>query len=207
MKIIQNKSINLDLSNKCSLKCPACQRQLHYDGKNIPGNEMSLDDWDKLTDYFNNISLCGQVSDPTHHSDLYSLVKIALNKDVRLSISVAASFRSPAYFNRLFLLTQGRKVEWIFGIDGLPKDSCKYRINQDGEKLYKIMKMCSSLGNKTIWQHIVFNYNENTIEECKKLASDIGVTFRLMFSPRWEGENIKYKPTNEKYFLTRDLRY
>ena len=31
------------------------------------------------------------------------------------------------------------KANWIFGIDGMPEESKQYRVNQDGEKLFKIM--------------------------------------------------------------------
>ena len=109
------KEINLDVTNVCSLKCPGCARQKDWNGKPIPGEELDIKSWEKITDYFDRIYLCGQVSDPTHHNKFFTLLKIALRKNVALRISVAASFRSESWFTRAFLLTKGHNVEWVFG--------------------------------------------------------------------------------------------
>jgi MoaA/NifB/PqqE/SkfB family radical SAM enzyme len=199
-----NKSINLDLTNKCSLKCPGCARQSFYEGKNIPGCDIDIESWEKITDYFDKILLCGQVSDPTFHNDFFNLLKIAMRKNVSLVISVAASFRPQSWFTRAFLMTKDHDVEWIFGIDGLPADSSKYRVNQDGEKLFNIMKRCASMGNKTTWQYIVFNYNEKDIDTCMSMAKAMNIKFKKIISSRWV--NIEYlKPESEHNYLTRDF--
>ena len=65
---------------------------------------------------------------------------MCVKKSKRVVLSVAATHRSLAWFRRLFLLTINKNVLWEFAIDGLPKDSHKYRINQDGQKLFEIMK-------------------------------------------------------------------
>ena len=117
--ITLKKSINLDLTHKCSLRCPGCTRQNFYNSKNIPGSDIDIESWEKITDYFDKIYLCGQISDPTHHDDFFNLLKIALRKNVSLVISVAASFRSQSWFTRAFLITKNHNVEWVFGIDGL----------------------------------------------------------------------------------------
>ena len=85
----------------------------------------------------------------------------------------------------------GKNVEWIFAIDGLPKDSNKYRINQDGEKLYDIMLRCASFGVNTQWQYIVFNYNEKDVETCKSIAHQHGIKFMQITSGRWGTEVLK----------------
>ena len=202
--VTPRKKINLDVTNVCSLKCPGCTRQKDYKNKPLPGEELDIESWEKITDYFDRIYLCGQVSDPTHHNNFFTLLKIALRKNVALRISVAASFRSESWFTRAFLLTKGHNVEWVFGIDGLPADSHKYRINQDGEKLYSIMKKCASMGHKTFWQYIVFNYNEKDIDTCVSMAKDINVTFQEILSSRWEGIE-HYKPTSVSNSLERPI--
>ena len=95
----------------------------------------------------------------------------------------------------------------VYPIDGLPK-SHKYRINQDGQKLFNIMKRCASMGNKVIWQYIVFNYNEDDIDTCRSMAKDINVTFKKLVSSRWGGIE-HYKPTSRTLLRTsyRNRRY
>ena len=44
-----------------------------------------------------------------------------------------------------------------------------YRVNQDGEKLFKIMlKAKEYLTKSPSWQYIVFSYNEHNIEKAKE---------------------------------------
>ena len=200
--ITLKKEINIDVINVCSLKCPGCSRQKDFNVKPISGEELDIKSWEMITDYFDNIIMCGQISDPTFHNNFHTLLEIALRKNVGLRISVAASFRSESWFTKAFLLTKGHDVEWVFSIDGLPSDSHKYRINQDGEKLFKMMKICAAIGNKVTWQYIPFSYNENDIDTCMKMAKDINVTFKKLISSRWRYiEHLR--PKDESLSLNR----
>ena len=80
-------------------------------------------------------------------------------------------------------------AKWRFSIDGLPKDSHKYRINQDGEKLFRVMKKCARImKNKPLWQYIVFNYNENDIETNEQIKKkNLGHAY-LFSGPRGVGK-------------------
>jgi len=198
------KQINLDITNKCALACPACDRQsLIRNKQRIDGKDISVESFRKIVDYFDHLIFCGQVSDPTHHDNFKDLLKLCVVTNKRVTVNVASTIRDIGWFTRCFLLSKGRNIEWIFGIDGLPKDSHKYRINQDGEKLYEIMKRGSRLGVQCTWQCIVFNYNENDISECEKMAKDINVKFRTILSSRWKGEMKIYKPSNQENFISR----
>ena len=90
------------------------------------------------------------------------------------------------------------KARWTFGIDGLPDESCLYRINQDGEKLFKIMKTCREMGLETKWQYIIFKYNQDHIEQAKQLAKDIDVVFELVYSGRFSSVTDPYRPTKNE---------
>ena len=199
------KRINIETTTRCTLKCPACVRQ-HYYTKNkrpILGTDISLKSLDVITDYYDNIGFCGNFSDPTTHPDLYSLLKMCIKKSKRTSISVASTHRSLGWFRRHFLLTRNKDVIWEFAIDGLPKDSHKYRINQDGEKLFDIMRVGRQLGCQVVWKYIVFNYNEDSIEEAYRLANSINVRLDIIKSVRWEDDMVKYKPKKEENYITR----
>ena len=53
-----------------------------------------------------------------------------------------------------------------------------------------------------VWQYIVFSYNEDNIEEAKKMARRAGVTFLLLQSSRWNSENDPLRPS-EKYNMSK----
>ena len=93
------------------------------------------------------------------------------------------------------------KHRWIFGLDGLPKDSHKYRVNQNGNLVWEQMKIGAKNGNEIMWQYIVFSYNENDIEEAKSMAKDNNIIFRLIESSRWFGEDDSLRPS--KHFINR----
>jgi len=181
------KNINLDISNKCSNKCSGCARQepgFNNIGRDITEKEMHI-----ISDYFDIISFCGQASDPTNHPNFLNLLKICTRKNKKIQIHVSASHQSNYWWNKAFLISKNKNVVWYFGIDGLPKDSNKYRVNQNGEKLFEKMITCSKFGIKTIWQYIVFNYNQNDIEICKEIASKNNIYFALIKSCRFNYTN------------------
>ena len=58
-------------------------------------------------------------------------------------------------------------------------------------------------GITTKWQYLIFRYNENNIEEAKKMALDNGIIFELNRSSRCY-EDDPYKPLNPDYWLDRE---
>ena len=196
-EFIKRDSINLDTTHRCSLLCPNCARQWDYvnRGKKVPGVDVPMNSFNKLIKYFNHINFEGQYSDPVHHPKFLEILKMCYDKKISVAVQHASAAKSEKWYIEAFK-TNPRAL-WRFSIDGLPKDSHKYRINQDGEKLFRVMKEATKiLYKKPMWQYIVFNYNENDIETCKQMARDIGVDFYVMKSGRWRnGLNDPYLPS------------
>ena len=185
-KFISRETVNLDGTHRCSLLCPNCPRQTKFTdfGKKVPGEDLPLKDYDKIIKYFGHISFEGQYSDPVHHPKFIEMLKRCYNNKVYATIQHASAAKPFSWYIEAFRANPNAK--WRFSIDGLPKDSHKYRINQDGEKLFRVMKEAIKiLYKKPMWQYIVFKYNENDIETCKQMARDIGVDFYVMKSGRW----------------------
>jgi len=198
-KFLLRKSINLDISFRCSLECPMCVRQTDYKNiRPVPGRDLTLSEFKLIADYFDTISCCGQISDPIFNPHLIDFIKIAKEKHKELIIHTAASQKPVNWYEEAF--DNFGKGEWVFGIDGLPEESHKYRINQDGTKLFDIAKLCVQKGIKTRWQYIVFKYNENHIEQAKQMAHDNGMIFEISLSTRFS-ENDPYKPTNPDLYI------
>ena len=96
----------------------------------------------------------------------------------------------------IFKFCSSACLSQIFGLDGLPEESHKHRINQNGVFIYEMMKLGVKIGCNIVWQYIVFNYNQDHIEQARQMAKDEGIEFKLSFSSRWNGmEN--YKPKDE----------
>lgn len=190
------KSINLDITYKCTLECPRCLRKF-YD--KVPGHDMTLNEYKKVISYFNHINFCGNISDPAMHPNFIEFLKLNYINNISCEIQHAATGRKLSWYKKVF--TANPKAKWIFGLDGLPEESHNYRVNQKGNNLFEAMKLCASMGLDTTWRMIVFKFNENNIDKCKKIAQDIKVNFELVQSSRFY-KNDSLKPT--KLYIERD---
>ena len=200
---MNRRSLNIDIGFRCPLECPRCQRQRGWRnfGKKVPGRDLTLDEIDKISDYYKSINFCGQLSDPVHHPKFPEILNLLYNKgdkrlhknSIKVEIHTAASQKSKAFYIKCFKANP--LADWVFGIDGLPEDSHKYRINQDGRKLFRMMLEAKKiLKKRPIWQYIIFKYNEQHIEKAKAMASKHDLTFLLVQSSRWQGDEDYLKP-------------
>ena len=196
----RDRGINIDTTFRCTLECPSCMRA-DYKRKNmkILGRDMPLKDFYKIASYFKRVQFCGQISDPIFHPNFIKMLKYCYDNDIKCLVNNAASQRKKEWYIRAF--EANKNAKWIFGIDGLPKDSHKYRIHQDGRHLFEMMKIGANMGIDVSWQYIVFNYNENDIETARKMAKAHNIYFKLTYSGRWTETMMSYKPKNPKYYL------
>ena len=195
------KPLNLDITNKCPLECPACHRQsIWYNENRHHFIEMTIEDFKKILETFSYIEFSGQQSDPIAHSNFLEFLTLAYSH--KLDIHTAASHRKKDFYEEAYHRC-GFNTSWIFGLDGLPEESHKYRIHQNGTHLYEMMKLGVDIGCNIIWQYIVFNYNQDHIEQAKQMAKDDGIKFKLSFSSRWKiepnnGQTMEiFKPRDE----------
>lgn len=192
------KRLNIDITYRCPLECPRCPRQTWYRdlGNKVPGYDITLTEFDIITEHFSNISFCGQYSDPIHHPYFIDILKICKQKNITAEVHVASSYKSKDWFIKTFQTNPN--IEWIFGIDGLPEESHIYRKNQDGHKLYQIMLEAKKyLNTKPVWQYIIFKYNESNVEKALSMAKNNGLDFIILNSSRWKNDNDPLKPNRK----------
>lgn len=191
--------INIDASARCSLECPKCIRQsLKKQNIPIPGSDMTIDQFEKIINYFDGVTFCGQISDPIFSPKLIDFLKMCKIKNKSCHVHTAASQKTEQWYEKAF--KSNIDAKWIFGIDGLPNESHLYRINQDGEKLFKMMLLAKSLKLSVVWQYIVFSYNENHVNDAEKLAKDNDIEFEINISARWN-DNDWYRPKSKEYYM------
>ena len=191
------RACNLDISNFCALECPMCMRKDWKNKKDIPGSYMTVDQFRKIVKYFRYIHFCGQVSDPIFNPNFITFLKMCKDAQKSSTVHTAASQRPISWYEKAF--DTNPKTRWVFGLDGLPEESCMYRINQDGEKLFEVMKMGAKKGLQIDWQYIVFSYNEDHIQESYEMAKDNNIQFVINYSGRWKNEQDPYRPRNPEF--------
>jgi MoaA/NifB/PqqE/SkfB family radical SAM enzyme len=192
-----DRGINLDISNKCPLECYACDRQRGYrnHGLKVPGADMTIAQFKKILPMFRRILFAGNLSDPISNPLLIDFLKLCKQHNKPSKVVTSASHRPLEWYAQAF--ESNPSTQWIFGLDGLPEESCLYRINQDGEKIYQAIKLAVSMNMHTTWQYIIFSYNEDHIEQAKEMAHQIGCKMELVYSPRF-GTNDPYRPKNHE---------
>ena len=191
--------INLDITHRRTLQCQRCNRAIFAArGQRVPGEDMTTENFKKILNFFEEITFCGQISDPIFHPKFIDFLNLC--KDKKVTVHTAASHKKEEWYKKAF--EANTNAYWTFGIDGLPKDSHKYRINQDGEHLFKMACMASKIVKRVKWQYLIFNYNENNIDEAKKLAKDNNLILELQKSSRfWEDDPLM--PENKDYYIER----
>ena len=203
LKFFQRRGINIDIGWRCALDCPRCARWNHFRkyGKKVHGYDMSMEEYMKIVNWFNDINFCGQYSDPVHHPLFVDFLKINYERRIKSTVHNASSQKPLDWYIKAWKANP--RAKWTFGIDGLPEESHKYRINQDGVKLYKVMLEAKKyLINPPIWQYIIFSYNEHNLEKAQTMAKEAGVLFMQLQSSRWNSDDDELMPS-DKFKMTK----
>tara|TARA_Y100000816_G_scaffold243259_1_gene190593 strand:- start:748 stop:1419 length:672 start_codon:yes stop_codon:yes gene_type:complete len=201
------RMITIDGSKTCTLECPKCRRQQYRDLKLPPGGprgtDLSLKNFKKMLNHFDQFSFCGQVSDPIFTPNFIEILQLINDSGKKASIATAATSKkhNEEWYKKAFKAHP--KAKWVFGIDGLPHMSFMYRINQDGEFLFEMAKMCAEMCRLSVWQFIVFSYNEHQIDQAIELAEKHGIEFEINLSTRWNLGFDIYKPKNAMLYKKR----
>lgn len=192
--------INLDITNKCTLMCPFCERQREdFDEIKKITKDISLEDFKKIADYYPRLNFCGSIGDPIMHKNFHEMLEYCYHNNNSVTIGTSSSHRPIEWYQTAFALNPN--AHWSFGLDGLPNDSNKHRINQDGNHLFNMMVLGRSLGISVSWQFIIFSYNQHQILDCQHIANQLDIPISFVKSSRFhefEGKD-EYKPSEELY--------
>ena len=188
-------SPNMDLSHRCILRCPQCLRQ-KVEG--LPRIKRSFDigkpEFRKILNYYENqITFCGQISDPIYHPDFLAFLEMmnGLGKGLRVATNGTndkSGNMDDKWWEKAYSYGLGENC-WVFGVDGLDEKSELYRIGSNFKQVWETMKMGVQAGHPIVWQFIIFGYNEHEIEQAKEIAHKEGITLLLIktnrgFDPR-----------------------
>jgi MoaA/NifB/PqqE/SkfB family radical SAM enzyme len=183
---------HIEISSKCTLKCPRCARQEVPD--NLINTELKLDFFEKnftetfVRDNLEKITFCGDDGDPIYAHDLIDVVSYFKKlKDIEIVIVTNGSYKSKSWWERLgSVMTEKDSVH--FSIDGWDNESNNlYRKNSNYDSIIEGIKTLR-LNSKCqiIWATILFKFNENQIDQIKSQASNLGVNrFQLTKSTKF----------------------
>lgn len=181
-------SPNMDLSHRCILRCPQCLRQ-KVEG--LPRIKRSFDinqkEFRKVLNYYENqITFCGQISDPIYHPEFLTFLEMmnGLGKGLRIATNgTNTAEMNEKWWEKAYSYGLGENC-WYFGVDGLDEKSELYRIGSNFKQVWETMKMGVQAGHPIVWQYIIFGYNEHEIERAKEIAEKERFTLLLIKTNR-----------------------
>ena len=197
----QLQGLHIETTNMCTLKCPRCARTEFVDqfpkrwvNKNLNlehlKNFLDIDLKDKQ------ITLCGNYGDTIYYDQLFDLIKYAKIANARIKLVTNGSYKTAEWWHQLGTLLD-EQDEIVFAIDGTPDNFTKYRINGDWNSIAVGINALQTSKCRLTWKHILFSYNENTIEEAQEMSIRMGFDkFLLVNSDRWDNGTEWLTPTS-----------
>lgn len=163
MKREDVKSIELGITNKCTLRCPHCD-SLTLGMPNKPATNLDLSALVAFLDQLpalETVLIEGAYSDQLMYPKLLDVIKYCKIRGLRIRFCTHGSARSREWWEQLGnLLNEGDIIR--FAIDGSTQElHSKYRVNSQLVTVlenHATIKRCSKV--TTILQHIIFEYNK-----------------------------------------------
>ena len=197
LRLLSHKRIHIELSSKCTLKCPRCPRtELHPNSLNreISATEFQRAFTTDLLKEIQEIMFCGDIGDPIYAQDFLPIVKYIKQTSPSLSLVIVTngSYKSTEWWQELGqCLKPNDRV--TFSIDGWDQASNEqYRVNSDFNSIVVGARaLRQSTRAQLNWSAIYFKFNEDKMPYIQDLARELGFdTFDAVLSSKFDNQYI-----------------
>jgi len=183
---------HIEISSKCTLRCPRCARQEVPDG--LVNTELDLEFFKRnftpefITANVEKITFCGDDGDPIYAHDLIPVIQyIKSIKPVEIVVVTNGSHKKTAWWTELgTVLDSNDSVH--FSVDGYDNTSNNlYRVNSDYNSIVAGLQVLRGISQcRIVWAAIAFKFNEEHLDHMKEFAQSIGVDrFQLTKSTKF----------------------
>lgn len=186
--------LHLEITTKCSARCPQCLRNLNGGATNpeLPQVELSRDDVEhilppRFVRQLKHITICGNYGDPTAAQDTLSTFQYfrSVSSQLSLQINSHGSARSADWWKELGSVG----ITCHFGIDGLRDTNHIYRQDTNWDRIIRNVSSFVLAGGDAVWDFIVFSHNEHQVDAAKALSKQLGFSrFVVKRSARFLGK-------------------
>lgn len=160
---------HIEISSKCTLRCPRCARQEVPDS--LVNTELDLEFFKRnftpefIIDNVEKITFCGDDGDPVYAHDLIPVIRYIKNiKPVEIVIVSNGSHKKTEWWAELGAVLT-KKDTMHFSVDGWDHASNNlYRVNSDFDSIVTgIQKLRSVSQCQLVWATIAFKFNEQQL--------------------------------------------
>ena len=228
VNIKQVKKLQLEVSNYCNARCPACAREksITKDDKQHIGINDTYVNLDTFKKWFDNgdffwslrlIDFCGNYDEPTTNPDLLDIIEWIYTSgkfscQLQVNIATNGGTRNKDFWTKLGKLSAKyqyhkrrggliQRLNVIFGIDGLEDTNHLYRRNVDWNKLQENFRTYIAAGGRASWQFIYFKHNEHQDDLARQRSIDEGFE-RIKFRGTKSREHKIVEPGSGKHELS-----
>ena len=203
------KILHFEPTSRCNAACPMCARNVDGTGCIVSLADLSLEQF-KLQTIKNlktleKIFFCGTVGDPCADAKLLDKIDWIkkLRPEIVIGINTNGSIRNTTWWTQCGNLLNGPLDYVVFSIDGLADTNHIYRVGVQFKKVMENAQAYINQGASAHWDMLVFAHNKHQVEQCKKLATDMGFTwFRSKETDRWDMHSFDHiKPVNEYNYI------
>lgn len=193
---IYGRSIRVDASSVCQLKCPACSTAGGMNRTGIVGwGHLAAADFRRLLEENRGLrsvelSNWGEIF---LNPELDEIMACAFEKDVRLRAANGVNFNS-VRAHTLENLVRYRFHYLSISLDGASQETySRYRIGGDFERVLDNIRRLNALKQaadtkypRLAWQFIIFGHNQHELPRAREMAAQLGMRFRpkLNHTPR-----------------------
>lgn len=179
-KLYPIKRIDIELTNRCTLKCELCHRTLNKSLTKNP-DDISVDFIKRLLK--ENIldskevefAFCGNIGDSVYSPNFIPIIKtIKSDPRCRINIVTNGSKRTIQWWSEFTSLLDKRDMI-SFSIDGLEDVNQIYRKGSDWDSLRKGLEIACRSPAQVFWTSIKFTHNSHQKKEIIEFAKKVGV--------------------------------
>ena len=197
--------IELELSSLCNAKCSACMRTI-LDNKGVDYIKQNIKLYD-IEKWFKDVNLndtkikmCGVLGDPMINPELYEILFYFLyEKNVRdIEMSTNGGTRTEEFWKELGTLSKNSNKRFFihWAVDGATRND--YRENVNLNRVWNNIRAYHSTGGHSIWQYIIFDYNEDEVDIARQMAKENKMKFFTRKSWRNTSSENKFQSKQSK---------
>jgi len=196
--LLSLKNWHIEISSKCTLKCPRCPRQ--EISEDLNNTELKLDFFKKnfpvmfIHKNMERIMFCGNDGDPIYAHDLIEVIRYFKKVKPILEITIVTngSYKKETWWNKLGSVLNEYDIV-VFSIDGYDHESnIKYRVNSDWDSIILGIKTLKNTSKcRLIWSTIAFKFNQDHLKKIENIAESLEMDqFQLVLSTKFGNNYI-----------------
>ena len=186
--------LHIELTNRCTLECPACPRTIWKEltKRPITKSDLSIDAFERFMDCdagqkIEKLVLCGDYGDCIYYPELFDFIKRFRHK--KFDLRTNGSRRTKEFWLQLAeLMTKDDTI--VFGIDGLEDTNHIYRKNADWSSIMTAVDIMTKSPAQVKWQTIIFAFNQDSLQDIKTFAESKGAEFFAIKTHRYGNDEL-----------------